>query len=93
MSAIKTEKAVLEKQAAAEVQVKTRKYRAAVIKHVIEKEGPCLCTAKKTSVAVNDFCSACGSAEQRQRMKICPRCGDLFCAQCWKAHKDCLADD
>ncbi|WP_054695208.1 hypothetical protein [Syntrophomonas palmitatica] len=77
----------------AEVQVKTRKYRAVALKNIKIEEGPCLCTAKKTSVPMNDFCSECGSAEKRQRIKKCPRCGDALCPECWQGHKGCLSDD
>ncbi len=83
--------AVLDKPAA-DVRVKTRKYSAVALKNIKAEERLCLCTAKKTSVTVNDFCSACGSAEKRQRLETCPQCGDSFCIHCWKDHRSCLAD-
>jgi hypothetical protein len=89
--AIKEREITEEEVRAPEINVKTKKYQAVLMKNASAESMFMVTTARKSNIDMNDSCPECGAQLRKQELKTCSNCGNDYCSQCLQEH-DCEAE-
>ena len=74
-----------------EINVKTKKYQAVLIKNAHAENMFMVTTARRSNIEMNYSCPECGVQLRKQELETCINCGNDYCRQCLPEH-DCEAE-